>query len=156
MQTQNYLEGRFRSQWFSKFINHWLFLGVTYKIEKLFYLSFFLLKNKLNCCPLFFFFEALENIKPSVSLRFYKKKHKKKKLVKITAIPIFLTLSFQYRKAIFWLSKAIQLRHEKKIVSKILNELYTINVLNLGESLKKKTEYYKFSVMFKMVKRFKW
>ena len=38
----------------------------------------------------------------------------------------------------------------------MVNELYAVNILNIGESLKKKTEYYKYSVMFKMVKRFKW
>jgi hypothetical protein len=47
-------------------------------------------------------------------------------------------------------------RHEKKLILKIVNELYGINFLNVGESLKKKTEYYKFGVMFKVTKRFKW
>jgi ribosomal protein S7 len=110
----------------------------------------------LNCCPIFFFFEVLEKIKPSIGLKFYKKKHKKKKFTKVTATPLFLTLSAQYRKAIYWLSKSIKVRHEKKLILKIVNELYGINFLNVGESLKKKTEYYKFGVMFKVTKRFKW
>jgi hypothetical protein len=60
-----------------------------------------LLKSKLNCCPIFFLFEALEKIKPIVGLKIYKKKHKKKKMIKTTAIPFFLTISLQYKKAIF-------------------------------------------------------
>lgn len=151
-----YIEGTFRSKWFSKLINHWFFSGLHYKAEKLFYLSFYLLKSKLNCCPVFFLFEALEKIKPIVGLKIYKKKYKKKKMIKITAIPFFLTISLQYKKAIFWLSKSIQLRFEKKLTAKILNELYTINILNGGESLKKKKECYKYAVMFKTAKRFKW
>jgi len=151
-----YLEGIFRSKWFSKFINHWFFSGNNYKAEKLFYLSFYFLKKKLNCCPVYFFFEALEKIKPFISLKLYKKKHKKKKVVKIIAIPFFATLPLQYKKAIFWLSKSIQLRFEIFLKSKVSNELYFINVLNSGESLKKKMEYYKYAVMFKATKRFKW
>lgn len=156
MANNVYIEGTFSSKWFSKLINHWFFSGLNYKAEKLFYLSFYFLKNKLNCCPIFFFFEALEKIKPTIGLKLYKKKHKKKKIVKITAIPFYLTLSLQYKKAIFWLSKAIQLRFEKKLISKIANELYAINVLNTGESLKKKKECYKYAVMFKTAKRYKW
>lgn len=151
-----YIEGIFRSKWFSKLINHWFFSGLHYKAEKLFYLSFYLLKSKLNCCPIFFLFEALEKIKPIVGLKIYKKKHKKKKMIKTTAIPFFLTISLQYKKAIFWLSKSIQLRFEKKLTAKISNELYAINILNGGESLKKKKECYKYAVMFKTAKRFKW
>jgi hypothetical protein len=60
-----------------------------------------LLKNKLNCSPIFFLFEALEKIKPIIGLKLYKKKQKKKKMMKITAIPFFLTLALQYKKAIF-------------------------------------------------------
>jgi ribosomal protein S7 len=110
------------------------------------------LKNKLNCCPIFFLFEALEKIKPIIGLKFYKKKGG----IKITAIPYFLTLALQYKKAIFWLYKSIQLRFEKKLISKVSNELYAINILNIGESLKKKRECYKYAIMFKTVKRFKW
>jgi ribosomal protein S7 len=77
-------------------------------------------------------------------------------MIKTTAIPFFLTISLQYKKAIFWLSKSIQLRFEKKLTAKISNELYAINILNGGESLKKKKECYKYAVMFKTAKRFKW
>ncbi len=156
MIINNYIEGTFRSKWFSKFINHWFFSGVNFQTEKLFYLSFFFLKSKLNCCPIFFFFEALEKIKPFIGLKLYKKKHKKKKIVKITAIPFFLTLPLQYKKAIFWLSKSTQLRFEFFLIHKVANELYSINILNSGESLKKKMESYKYAVMFKTTKRFKW
>jgi hypothetical protein len=55
----------------------------------------------LNCCPVFFFFEALEKIKPFIGLKLYKKKHRKKKIVKVTATPFFLVLPLQYKKAIF-------------------------------------------------------
>lgn len=74
----------------------------------------------------------------------------------MTAIPFFLTLPLQYKKAIFWLSKATQLRFEKKLIYKFANELYSINILNSGDSLKKKMESYKYAVMFKTTKRFKW
>jgi len=156
MKTNFYLEGRFRSKWFSKFINHWLFLCLPHKTEKLLYISFFTLKNKLNCCPILIFFEVLEKIKPSIGLKFYKKRHKKKKLTKVMAVPFILNLSAQCRKAIFWLFKSIKVRHEKKLILKIVNELYGISFLTLGESLKKKNEFYTFGVMFKTAKRFKW
>jgi ribosomal protein S7 len=100
MTHNTYIEGTFRSKWFSKLINYWFFSGSHYKAEKLFYLSFYTLKNKLNCCPIFFLFEALEKIKPIVGLKIYKKKQKKK-VLKITAIPFFLTAPLQYKKAVF-------------------------------------------------------
>lgn len=156
MRNNTYIEGTFYSKWFSKFINHWFFSGVNFQTEKLFYLSFFFFKSKLNCCPLFFFFEALEKIKPFIGLKLYKKKHKKNKIVKVTAIPYFFKLPLQYKKGIFWLAKASQLRVEKNLIQKIVNELYSINILNSGESLKKKMELYKYAVLFKTTKRFKW
>jgi hypothetical protein len=114
-----------------------------------------MLKNKLNCCPIFFLFEALEKIKPIVGLKFHKKKQKKK-VLKVTAIPFFLAPSLQYKKAVFWLSRSIQLRSEKRLISKVSNELYAVNILKSGESLKKKKELYKYAVMFKTAKNFKW
>jgi ribosomal protein S7 len=154
MRSVIYLEGTFHSKWFSKFINHWFFFGASFQTEKLLYLVFFIIKTKFNCCPIFFFFESLEKIKPSIGLKFFKKKKKKK--IKVTAVPFVLPLAAQYQKAVLWLAKSIRVRHEQKLVSKIVNELYSVNFLGVGESLKKKTEYYKFAVVFKTTKRFKW
>lgn len=67
--------------------------------EQKIYLSFFLIKKKLNICPLFFFFEVLEKIKPIVGLKIYKKKNRK--LNKISAGSYILEVSAQYKKAIF-------------------------------------------------------
>jgi hypothetical protein len=48
------------------------------------------------------------------------------------------------------------MRKETTILYKIHNEFYDIVIKELGDSLKKKKNYYKYTILFKTVKRFKW
>lgn len=149
-----YMEGIFKSIWLSKFINQWFFIGKQFSVEKIIYFSFFLIKKKLKCSPLFIFFETLEKIRPLIGLKLYKKK--KRKITQVTASPIIIKEPLQYKKAIFWLAKAIKFRKEKSLSLKIIQEFYAIIFLNNGNTLKKKKEYYQYAILYKTVKKFKW
>ena len=150
----NNIEGFFWSKWLLKFINRFFFKGKRFLVEKSLYFSFFLLKKKLCVCSIFLFFEVLEKIKPIISLNIYKLK--KSKVKKLCATPFIGKFAVQYKKGIFWLSKAIKLRKEQKLSIKIFYEFYDINYFNLGKALQKKKEYYKYFLFFKITKRFKW
>jgi len=149
-----YMEGIFKSIWLSKFINQWFFIGEQFNIEKIIYFSFFLIKKKLKCSPIFIFFEVLEKIRPLIGLKIYKKK--KRKLTKVTASPIIIKEPIQYKRAIFWLATAIKFRKEKFLSLKILQEFYGIIFFNTGNTLKKKKEFYQYAIMYKTIKKFKW
>lgn len=150
-----YKEGLFHSKWLSKFINYWFFSGKTFKIEKILYYSFFLIKYKLNCCPLYLFFEGLEKIKPVIGLKMYKQK--RRKVNKIIAVPFVMNFLLRYKKALTWLSVSIKLRNnQKKLSSRIFFELRDICINNNSLSIKKKKEYYKYAIQAKVAKKFKW
>ena len=100
-------------------------------------------------------FEALEKIKPSISLKFYKQSYKKNK-TKIKAIPYPLMISQQYKKSLYWFFKSIQKKTDKSFTLKIVSELYKINLYNLSDAILKKYEYYKYATLFKTSSRFKW
>lgn len=151
MKNLKYNEAFFNSKWLSKFINQCLQKGKKFKIEKIIYYNFFFFKKKLNFSSLFLFFEILEKIKPTIGLKIYIVSKKKTK-----AIPFFLHLGLQYKKALYWLSVSIVMRKETTILYKIHNEFYDIVIKEVGDSLKKKKNYYKYTILFKTVKRFKW
>lgn len=115
---------------------------------------FFLFKKKLRIAPLFFFFEVIEKIKPIVGLKLYKKQ--RKKINGVIALPYLLDIPLRYKKAIFWLSRAIKLRVGSTFFVKIFQEFYDILFLNSGLSYKKKKEYYGYSMLYKKVHKFKW
>jgi len=73
----NYIEGIFSTRWISKFINKWFFIGEQQKVEGFLYASFFLIKKKLKIAPVFFFFEALEKLKPIVGFKIISEETKK-------------------------------------------------------------------------------
>jgi ribosomal protein S7 len=149
-----YTEGVFQSKWLSKFINKLTLFGKTGKIERLVYLTFFFIKKELSICPMFFFFEVLEKVRPVIGLKIYKKKGRK--VTTKTAMPIKLNTTAQYKKAIFWLRLSISVKEEKQLVSKIFQEFYDTLILDAGNSLKKKKTYYKYAVLFKATRKFKW
>lgn len=154
MQENNYVESFFQSKWLSKFVKQWFFKGKNYKLEKILYRSFFNLKKKLKYCPLFFFFEAIEKIKPEIGLKIYHKR--KNKINQTTTIPYILDSLAQYKKSIRWLVKSIKLRKDFFLIDKINKEFYDIIIHNKGDSLKKKKGYYKYAVMFKSIIKYKW
>jgi ribosomal protein S7 len=94
MNKLTYTEGIFFSKWFSKFINNCFRLRNKIIAEKILYQIFFLVKKKLNFSCLFFFFETLEKVKPVVGLKVFTVGKNKTK-----AIPIFLHVGLQYKKA---------------------------------------------------------
>lgn len=124
------------------------------KSERIIYLSLFFVKKKIKVCPLYFFFEVLEKVKPVIGLKIYKRYNRK--INKVTAISYILNVSKRYKKAIFWLSKAIKLHVGSNLFIKIFRELYETVYLNSSLSLKKKRKYYDYVLLFKKAKRFKW
>ncbi len=154
MKNLNYTEGIFFSKWLSKFINQNLKLGKTFKIEKMIYYNFFLLKKNFNFSCLFFLFEVLEKIKPSIGLKIFISDLVSKKKPK--AIPFLLHTGLQYKKALYWLWLSIKTRKENTLLLRVYNEFYDILINESSDSLKKKKEYYKHTISFKTVKRFKW
>jgi ribosomal protein S7 len=154
MKRIDYIEGVFKSKWISKFINLCFFKGKKHYIEKIFYLSFYLLKKELNYCPFFIFFEVLEKIKPIIGLKIYR--FGKGKTKKITVVPHILKIDLQYKKSIYWLVKSVKLRKEKNLWLRIYNEFYDVLFNKISNSLKKKKEHYKYVIMFKTIKKFKW
>ena len=145
-----YNEGVFFSKWVSKFINKCLQIAKKIKIEKIIYANFFFIKKNLNFAPLFLFFEILEQIKPIVGLKVYTLGVGKTK-----AIPIFLNIGLQYKKALFWLVSSIIVRKEIKIINKVYGEFYDTLIKKTSETLLKKKKHYKYTIIFKSVKRFK-
>jgi len=156
MKYISYNEGVFNSKWLSKFINKWFLLGRKFYIEKIIYCTFFILKSNLNYYPLFIFFEVLEKIKPYIGLKINKYKWGNKKNKKIKVSPYILSLSAQYNKSIFWLTKSIKLRKESNLSLKIYYEFYDIIFNTTSNCLRKKKDYYKYIIMFKSIKNFKW
>lgn len=154
MKNLTYQEGIFNSKWLSKFINCWFFKGEKFKIEKLIYESFFCLKKKFNINGLLLLLEVLEQLKPWIGLKLHRSTNQRKS--QIQAHPVILTSNIQYRKAIYWLVKSIQLRKEINFSIRMSNEIKGIVFGEMTNSLKKKKEYYKYAVLFKSVRKFKW
>jgi ribosomal protein S7 len=153
MKKWAYQEGIFNCKWLSRFMNCWFFKGEKSKIEKLIYNSFFFLKKKFNANGLLLLFEVLEQLKPWIGLKLQRNKQKKSQ---IEACPIILTSNIQYKKAIYWLIRSVQLRKEANFSNKMTNEITAIIFGEITNSLKKKKEYYNYAVLFKSVSRFKW
>jgi ribosomal protein S7 len=154
MKNYIYKEGIFKSKWLSKFINSLFFTGKRWKSENFAYDSFFALKFFFVINILFLFLEVLERLKPWVGLRLQHIMYNKKQ--KIQAYPITLNKGTQYTKAINWLIRSIQLRQETNFCTRISNEIKSIIFNELTNSIIKKKEYYKYAIMFKSKKNFKW
>jgi ribosomal protein S7 len=131
-----YIEAVFTSSWLSKFINLWVKKGNNFFTEKIIYNNFIYLKYKINFSGLFFFFEVLEKVKPSIDLKVYNWGRKKNK--KIKAFPYFMTGHAQYKKGLGWLANAIKKRKELNLGGKIYKEFYGIVLESAGATLKKK------------------
>lgn len=146
-----YREGIFNCQWLSKFVNCWFFKGNKFKIERLVYESFIHVKKILNTNGLLLLFEALEQLKPWIGLKLHKSSKDQKQ-----AYPVILVSNIQYRKAIDWLVKSIQLRKESHFFIRLSNEIKNITFFELTNSLIKKKEYYNYAVLFKSTRKYKW
>lgn len=154
MKIAIYQEGVFSCQWLSKFINCWFFKGEKFRIEKLVYNSFLFLKKVLNTNGLLLLFEALEKLKPWIGLKL--RRNIKQRKLQTQAHPVILTTNIQYRKAIYWLIKSIQLRKETNFSIRMSKEIKSIVFCEITNSLKKKKEYYNYAILFKSVRKFKW
>jgi len=155
MKSLNYSEGIFKSKWFSKFINKIFLCGKKLKNEKIIFYSFYFFKKKKRYYPLFFFFEVLEKIKPALGLKISKYKQVSKKN-NVIITPYILNVSLQYKKSIFWLTKSIKLRKENQLFLKIYFEFSAIIFNKINNSIIKKKNYYKYIILFKTIKNFKW
>jgi ribosomal protein S7 len=71
------------------------------------------------------------------------------------AYPVILVSNIQYRKAIDWLVKSIQLRKESHFFIRLSNEIKNITFFELTNSLIKKKEYYNYAVLFKSTRKYK-
>ena len=148
-----YQEGIFRSKWLSKFVNCLDTTGKTFKTEKIVYYAFFFFKKYFDIYSFFFFLETLEILRPFIGLKLIKLNNSKSN---IQVCPITLSITKQYKKAIYWLIKAIQLRKEVCLVSRIYIEIKSVVFKELTACVQKKKEYYNYAIMFKSMKKFKW
>lgn len=73
-------------------------MGKLFKIEKLVYYVFFFFKKYFDIYSFFFFLEALEILKPFIGLKLFKQKDSKSG---IQVYPIILSITRQYKKAIY-------------------------------------------------------
>jgi ribosomal protein S7 len=154
MRPYLFVEGFFRSKWLSKLLNSWFFFGQQQQVEFLVYASFFLMKKKLDVCPLFYFFEVLEKIKPMLGLKIYKQKNRK--VNKHLIVPYILKVSVRYKKAIYWFIRAVKTQKGGvliKVVQEILDVLFSVNS---SVCILKKKECYNHALLFKKAKKFKW
>jgi ribosomal protein S7 len=71
------------------------------------------------------------------------------------AHPVILAPNIQYRKAIYWLVKSIQLRKETNFSMRMSYEIKNVIFCEMTNSLRKKKEYYNYAVLFKAVRKFK-
>ena len=146
-----YQEGLFNCKWLSKFINCWFFNGEKSKIENLLYSSILFLNVFLNINGLLILFEALENLKPWIGLKIYRSAKQLNR-----AQPVILTAKRQYRKAVYWLVKSIQIRKESNFKARMVNEIKGIVFGSITNSLRKKKNYYNYAVLCKTASKFKW
>lgn len=123
--------------------------------EKIIYKSFYLLKIKTRENPYLIFFESIEKNKPILSLVFKTKAKKKNK--KIMIIPIYINLINQYKKIIRWLELSIIVQIiQNKYFIKLFYELITLYFNFQSFILKKKNENYKFIILNKFNKHYRW
>jgi len=148
---QRYL---FNCQWLSKFISCLSFNGAKFKIERLVYHTFLFLKKFLNVNGLLSLLEVLEQLKPWIGLKL--QRGLKQRKYQIQAHPVTLTTNIQYKKAIYWLVKSIQLRKETKFSIRMGNEIKNVIFGETTNSLKKKKEFYNYAILFKSIRKFKW
>lgn len=117
------------------------------------YFSFFFFKKHLEANGLFLLFECLEYLKPHVGLKLTRTIKSRKKIIQ--AQPMVLKVNAQYRKAIYWFIKAIQLGKETYFHSKLQTEVNNILFDRVTYSVKKKKEYYSRAILFKSMQKFK-
>ena len=73
----------------------------------------------------------------------------------VTGTPYILEVSLRYKKAIFWLARALEMRGSHIFYIKIFQEFYDILCLNSSLTLTKKKEHYGYGVFYKRAKKFK-
>jgi ribosomal protein S7 len=123
--------------------------------EKILYKSFYLLKIKIRENPYLIFFENIEKSKPVLSIKFKIKTKKKNK--QIIIVPIYINLIKQYKKVIKWLELSLIIQGVKnKYFIKLFYELIDLYFNNESFMLKKKNENYKFIVLNKFNKNYRW
>ena len=95
----------------------------------------------------------MERLKPWIGLKL--RRNIKQRKVQIQAHPVILSTNIQYRKAIYWLVKSIQLRKENNFSLRMSNEIKNVIFGEMTISLKKKKEYYNHAILFKSIRKFK-
>lgn len=124
--------------------------------EKFFFEALLLLKLKLKINPFLIVFEIIEKNKPILDIKFKKKKYKNK--INLTVIPIYLNQYAQYKKILKWLKlNLIFLATKKKIVYKFFLEILNLYLFKENNFVfKKKYELYKYIIINKFNKHYRW
>ena len=140
--------------------------GKKFIIEKVF---FSLLEIKKSIYFFFFLFEALEVLRPSLSVKLFtfKQKGKKKSVKKgkrvkkrVKVIPEKVNYNKSCKISFKWLTTSIIENTEgfnfsdKK--NSIIKELYSIYFFNKGDSIKKKKNLYKLAAKNRSSMHFRW
>jgi len=150
-----YFESIYQSFLLSYYLNVLNRKGNKMLFEKILYKSFYLLKIKIRENPYLIFFENIEKSKPVLSIKFKIKTKKKNK--QIIIVPIYINLIKQYKKVIKWLELSLIIQGVKnKYFIKLFYELIDLYFNNESFMLKKKNENYKFIVLNKFNKNYRW
>jgi len=138
-----------------KFINTLIFSNFKIKMQKLLYYSFFFWKRQLNTIPMYYFFETILKLRPVMGFYVFIITKKKKKKIKIK--PHFMNFWARWQKAIYWLTRSIQM--EKGTITfffNLINHLYNIIFFEKSNALRQKIKYYRTILLFKTTKNYLW
>lgn len=149
------IEYIYMSKLFLKFLNTLIFFNLKIKIEKFIYVSFFLWKKTYKTTPLFFFFQALLEVRPLIGFYLYISKKKQKKIIKIK--PYYLSFIGRWQKAIYWFTRGLKTNlYMHGFYTSFVQELFNITYLNVSNVLKQKLKFYQTILLFKSTKNYKW
>ncbi len=140
---------KFKDLVVSKFMNNLMLDGKKSVSEKIVYVAFDEIENKMKRPPLEVFHEALDNIKPSVEVR-------SRRVGGATyQVPVEVRPQRREALAIRWLIKASRDRNEKTMKDRLASEL--IDAVNTrGSAIKKKEDTHKMAEANKAFSHYRW
>jgi len=146
----------FSSGIYHSFVNNWIFICSRFKIFIILQSVFIIWKKSLDSQLIFFVYEGVSKLRPILGYNFYLLKRKNKR--RIYKLRVFLlNRNTRNKKAIRWLIKGICLHSNNLgLQNKILAELYNLNFLQQGYSLKYKILYYQNLISNKTSRNFLW
>lgn len=150
------IDGRYHSYWLGKFFNFFIKKGKKYMVYKHLYLCFLIIKYSKNLTPLLYWFEILEQIKPTFKLTSI---FPNKKMV---VYPRVILGSKQYKITLRWLREITKYDYEQTRKDKIpfyrviLSSFEFLNSSNNKSLLKKRDNYLSDAIRLQDHIRYTW